>query len=262
MAVLIWTEEDGELVNRIRSGRSVFLSAEEMRPEAEALDRELDDLLDMAWENHNKIIESNEGNPKIVSFEQVWVLGRMVSEKGVFSHDALRGEARTLLWQALVPKCWYGVRADTSRETHWRELLPSKAKKWRTQPTKEISYRFMEIGFWLQEQPLKDASLVFGGNLTKAQDLYDRRNLRSLELRDAIFQWVNQQTSEVLDELNRPFRGKGGFSIITKALTKRFPASGPGSTLLPQHYEPDELQAIVNEVLDAARDEYFPAKKD
>ncbi len=47
-----------------------------------------------------------------------------------------------------------------------------------------------------------------------------------------------------------------------KALAKRFPARGPGSAWLPQHYEPDELQKIVNDALDAARDAYFSAKAD
>ena len=31
----------------------------------------------------------------------------------------------------------------------------------------------------------------------------------------------------------------------------------PDSALQPQHYPPDELQAIVNETLDAARDAHF-----
>lgn len=49
-------------------------------------------------------------------------------------------------------------------------------------------------------------------------------------------------------------------SVISKSLSKRFPASGPGSALLPQHYPEDELRAIVCETLDAARDLHFPQK--
>ena len=262
MAVLIWREEEGSLVNSVRSGRSVFLSAEEFRAEAEALDARLDGVLDMAWNTLTLITERKDGKPQLNSFEQVWVLGRAVAVNGILRHEALRGEVRTLLWQALAPKCWYGVRADASREPRWRDLIPQRAKKWLKQPKENSSYRFLEIGYWLREQQLQDASAVFGQDYSKAQDLYDRSSLRSPVLRRAVLQWLLRQVPKVREELARPFRGKGGFSIVSKALAKRFPARGPGSARLPQHYEPDELQRIVNDVLDAARDAYFSAKSD
>ena len=257
MAVLVWSESDGALGNIVRSGRRVMLSAEEFREEAEALDAALDEALDMAWQALTIITERVNGSSRFNSFEQVWMLARAVRVNGILQQEGMRREVRTILWEALVPKCWYGVRADLTREPRWRSLLPPKAKKWQTQPREASSYRFMEIGYWLQEQSFRDASDVFDGNYAKAQDLHDRTALRSLELRQAILRWIRQQRQEVRDELGRPFRGKGGFAIITKFLTKRFPSRGPGSARLPQHYPTDQLQAIVDEVLDAARDEHF-----
>ena len=52
-------------------------------------------------------------------------------------------------------------------------------------------------------------------------------------------------------------KGNRNFAVIPNALQKRFPASGPGSALLPQHYPEDELREIVSAVLDAARDAHF-----
>jgi len=110
----------------------------------------------------------------------------------------------------------------------------------------------------LREQQLNDACEVFGWKYVNAQDLRDRTELRSVERRQAVLYWLRRQVPEVQDELAKPkIKGKKRFSIITKALSKRFPAKGPGSALLPQHYPEDELRVIVNKTLDAARDAHF-----
>ena len=258
MATLVWSDRDGVLGNSIRSGRRVALSAEEFRAEAEVLDQQLDALLDMAWHTLTLLTKHENDKPRFNSFEQVWVLGRAVHISQILQHDAMRGEARSLLWQALTPKAWYGIRHDSERTSRWRELIPAKTKRWRSHPQESKAYNFLNVGYWLREQQLHDAGEVFGWKYSNAQDLYDRSSLRSFELREAVLYWLRRQTPEVREELAKPLRGKGRFAIISKALNKRFPASGPGSALLPQHYQDDELTAIVCEVLDEARDLHFP----
>ncbi|MDE2856700.1 MAG: hypothetical protein OXN94_02505 [Chloroflexota bacterium] len=258
MAVLVWSDRDGSLGNSIRSGRRVALSAEEYRPEAEALDKQLDAVLDMAWQALNIITRRKDGKPRFNSFEQVWVLGRAVYISEILRHEAMRGEVRTMLWQALTAKAWYGIRHDGVSEPRWRELIPSRNKKWQTQPTAPKAYEFLDIGYWLREQQLHDAGEVFGWRYVNAQDLRDRSSLRSIELRQTVLLWLRRQSPSVREELAKPkIKGQERFSIIPKALQKRFPASGPGSALLPQHYPPDELRLIVCDVLDAARDAHF-----
>ena len=262
MAVLLWSEQDGILNNEIRSGWRVFLSAEEFRPEAEALDARLDVLLDMAWSALAIIAKDKGGELVPESFDQVWTVGRAVWREGVLRHEAMKGEVRHLLWQALVAKCWYGVRADATREPRWRDLLPKKSRKWRTHPRDASSYRFLEIGHWLREHHYQEAGELFQWNLTKAQDFWDRTSLRTPVLRAAVLAWLREQPDSFREQLKRGARGSGGARALVKALARRFPSRGPGSARLPQHYEPDELQRIVNDVLDAARDAYFSAKSD
>lgn len=261
MAVLVWSDHDGSLGNSIRTGRRYALSAEEFRPEAEALDERLDDMLDMAWHALTLIARRENDRTRLNSFEQVWVLGRAVHISEVMQQEAMQGEVRAVLWQALTAKAWYGIRHDLQREFRWRELIPSKATKWQTQPKEASAYRFLEIGYWLREQKLHDAGEVFGWKYSNAQDLYDRSSLRSLALREAVLYWLRRQSPSVRVELAKPIRGKGRFAIISKALGKRFLARGPGSALLPQHYPEDELRANVCKTLDEARDMHFPSSK-
>ena len=258
MAVLVWSERDGLLGNSIRSERRVALSAEEYRPEAEALDQQLDNLLNMAWQALNIITRHEHGKLRLNPFEQVWVLGRAVFVSEVLQHEAMKGEARQLLWQAMTAKAWYGIRYDGEQEPHWRNLIPRRNKLWQTKPSASKSFEFLDIGYWLREQQLHDAGEVFGWKYSNSQDLHDRSSLRSFELRQAVLYWLRRQLPEVREELGkRKIKGKQHFSIIPIALQKRFPARGPGSALLPQHYPEDELRTIVCEVLDAARDAHF-----
>lgn len=257
MAVLVWSDRDGVLGNSIRTGRRVSLSAEEFRAEAEALDQQLDALLDMAWHALTVITQQKNGKPSFNQFEQVWVLGRAVNLNEIMRHEALRGEERVLLWQALAPKAWYGFRHDTERDPNWCELIPRNRRQWQTQPTNTRAYDFLEIGYWLSDQQLHDAGEIFTWKFNNARELYVRASLRSVELRRAVLFWLRRQTPELREALAKPSRGKPGFELIPKALQKRFPAKGPGSALLPQHYPEDELRAIVCGVLDDARDAHF-----
>lgn len=258
MPVLVWSDRDGALGNSIRTGRRVSLSAEEYRPEAEALDQALDNLLDMAWHALTIITKREKGKPRFNSFEQAWTLGRAVFVAEILLHPAILGEERTLLWQALTPKAWYGIRHDASRDSRWRDLIPPRAKKWQTKPKDATAYRFMEIGYWLRDQQLHDAGEIFGWKYSNAYDLYHCASLRSIELRQAALNWIRWQKPVVKESFDKA----AGFRILQQALQKRFPAKGPGSALLLQHYPPEELRAIVCETLDAARDTHFSQLSD
>ena len=200
MAVVVWSDREGVLGSTIRSGRRVSLSAEEYRVEAESLDQQLDALLDMAWHALTLITQRENGKARFNSFEQVWVLGRAVEISEILRHEAMQGEQRVFLWQALTAKAWYGIRHDYERAPRWRELIPRKATKWRKQPKKASAYRFLEIGYWLRTQQLHDAGEVFGWKPSNAQDLYDRSSLRSLKLRRTVLYWLRRQSPEVREE--------------------------------------------------------------
>ncbi len=259
MPVLIWNFENDSLGSVVRTGRRFALSAEEFRPEAEALDRDLDDLLDEAWHALNIITRRTNGEPRFDAFEQRWVLGRAVYVSEILRHEAMLGEERRFLWQALTPKAWYGIRHDATREPRWRALIPKRYRSWQSKPKQRDAYEFLEIGYWLREQQLQDAGELFGWTSSNAQDLHKRAGLRSFQLRQAVLHWLRRQSQEVREALAKPkAKGKRNFAEIPYALSKRFPASGPGSALLPQHYPADELREIVCETLDAARDLHFP----
>ena len=259
MAVLIWREEREQVYNSIRTGRRVFLSAEEFRPEAEALDERLDELLDDAL----ALMAENAGEGKPSPLVKAWSLGRAVARSQALRHKAMHGEVRAMLWQALAHKCWYGVRADATRESRWRELRSTgKRAERRVNPeksqTNKFKYEDFDIGLWLSDQDLDEAGLVFGNSMANALELYRRPTLKSHELRQAILPWYREQSELVRKEFSRATPGAKGFKLVAKALAARFPSSGPGSARLPQHYEPAELQRIVNQALDAARDAHFP----
>ncbi len=260
MPALIWSDSDGVLGSVVRTGRPYFISAEEHRDAAEALDQRLDDLLDMAWHALTLITARKDDKPRFNSFEQVWVLGRAVHISGILRHEAMQGEERFLLWQALTAKAWHGVCHDLEREPRWRALIPSRKKQWRTnRNSKRLDrlYDFLEIGYWLRHQQLHDAGEVFGWNFNNANQLYRRSALRSIQLRRAVLRWLRRQSPEVREALAKSGRGKPGFELIPKTLQKRFPATGPGSALLPQHYPEAELREIVRAVLDRAREQRF-----
>ena len=99
MAVLLWSENAGALGNSIRTGRRVFLSAEEFRPEAEALDERLDALLDDAL----ALMAENAGESKPSPLVKAWSLGRAVARSQALRHKAMHGEVRAMLWQGAGP---------------------------------------------------------------------------------------------------------------------------------------------------------------
>lgn len=260
MPVLLWSENDGTLGSIVLTGRRYFISAEEYRADAEALDQELVDVLDMAWHTLTLIARRENKKAHFNTFEQVWVLGRAVYVSDIMRHKAMLGEDRFLLWQALAAKAWHGIAHDLAREPRWRELIPARKKQWRTRTDDsrlDRAYDFLEVGYWLRDQQLQDAGEVFGWEFSNARKLYVRPTLRSKELREALLYWLRRQTPEFRD-FAKITKTVDGFIVLVKALNDRFPARGPGSALLPQHYPEDELRAIVCKTLDEARDMHFP----
>ena len=244
MPVLLWSERDGVRATEVRSGRSVRLSTEEFRAEAEALDPQLDALLDDAL----ALLAEQAGDAKPTPLLKAWVLGRAVARAGVLQSAALRDEVRELLWHALAHKCWYGLRADGSREPRWRLLRSSTEDRVNPQLTKGKRRIFedFEIGLWLQEQKYDEVAAIFCGKMSSAKELFRRTAQRHVSLRRAILYWLGQQS----DELRGQLKNTHEFRAIPKALAKRFPSRGPGSARLPQHIDEETLQEIVADVLD------------
>ncbi len=245
MPVLLWSERDGVRATEVRTGRPVRLSAEELRPEAEALDPKLDALLDDAL----ALLAEGAGDAQPTPLLKAWVLGRAVACAGVLQDAALRGEVREVLWQALAHKCWYGLRADGKHEKHWR-LLRSTSERRVNPPqaaTNQFRHEDFEIGLWLQEQEYDDAVALFNGMMRNAQELFRHPAQRHANVRHAILHWLSQQPTQ----LQRRLMNTREFRAIPKALAKRFPSSGPGSALLPQHIDEEALRRIVVETLDA-----------
>ncbi len=245
MPVLLWSERDGVRATEVRSGRPVRLSAEEYRDEAEALDPKLDAMLDDAL----LLLEEYAGNRKATPLLKAWVLGRAVNKSGVLESTALRDEVRELLWQALAHKCWYGLRADGSHEPRWRQLRsasercvnPLKAA------TNKFRYEDFGIGYWLQEQEYDEAVTVFRGMMGNAKELFRRPAQRSINVRRAVFHWIERQP----DEIRQRLANTKEFRSIPKALTKIFPSRGKGSARLPQFMDEESLRQLVTNALDA-----------
>lgn len=244
MPVLLWSERDGVRATEVRTGRSVRLSAEEFRAEAEELDPQLDALLDQALLLLNVYADHKRATPLL----KAWVLGRAVRQSEVLESEALRDEIRELLWQALAHKCWYRLRANGSLCHSWRQLRPVTDNMADPQLSrgKRRIYEDFEIGLWLQEQEYNDAALIFGGKIKCAKELYRRPAQRHLDVRFAIQVWLEHQSDEMRSRLSKTKE----FSEIIKALSRIFPSRGPGSARLPQYLDHERLQCLVSEALD------------
>ena len=245
MPVLLWSQTaPREFSSRVRTTRRSRFGAEEHRPAAEALDREIDEMLDMAY----KQLSSAKADTKAeVEFIRRWRLGRVLSDSGLLTSTNFEpGEDKRawndqILWEALRTKCRLGVRVTKEFEPNWRKLIPA-GELVPKRPEHDVFRR----GLWLQEQDLPDAQITFGSSLSNANELHRRGPSSHIKMRRALHGWLLTYDEQSRAALTRTKH----FETMCKALAKRWPGRGPGSAKQPVHYPQDELDGEVRRVLE------------
>ena len=245
MPVLLWSQSDsGAFSNRVRTTRRSRFGAEEHRPAAEALDREIDRMLDSA---HRRFSSAEVDSRAELEFVRRWNLGRVLADSRLLeSPDFEPGEdERTwndqILWEALRTKCRLGVRVSGEIEPDWQELIPA-GELVPKRPEHDVFRR----GLWLQEQDLPDAQITFGSSLSNANELHRRGPSSHIKMRRALHGWLLTYDEQSRAALTRTKH----FETMCKALAKRWPGRGPGSAKQPVHYPQDELDEEVRRVLE------------
>ncbi len=238
MPVKIWSRENGTLTNSVETSRGDSYRGERYRPDAEALDREIDQMLDRALELSASV--SAEASEQ-AAFVRRWAVGRALAESGILQSKHLESQETKTLWQAIARKCRLGVRADATSEERWHELIPE-----RESDPKRIERDVFAIGLWLQEQELSAAMWTFGAKFHNARRLHGRGAINPKQLRDALARWFENSPPSLRVILTR----RRNFEALARALAARFPARGPGSAKRPVHYSDKELYGEVCRVLD------------
>ena len=239
MPVKIWDRtSNGALISRVATSRSHSYRGERYRTDAEALDEEIDRMLDYAVELSASVPAAESEQ---LSFIKRWSIGRALTESKLSESEYLEPEEQKLLWLAIARKCRLGVRSDGSPEEHWRGLIPSRE----SDPLR-IERDVFARGKWLQEQELELAMASFGASLTNAREIHSRGAINSKNMRDSLARWF----SELTPARRAEFKNTGNFIQLVKALARRFPARGQGSAKRPVHYSEEELYEEVRKVLD------------
>ena len=245
MPVKIWDiSPDGILTNSIHTTRRSTLRGEEFREEANALDRQLDQMLDRALELTSSV--QTPGSESL-AFAKRWSLGRALAESKVLDSPYLELDERKDLWTALARKCRLGIRASGEPEKDWIGLIPERE----ADPI-YIERDVFSRGLWLQEQDLDQARLTFGSRLFNAKELHSRAAINSKQLRDALARWFDGAS----ESRRRQLTTSKTFSHIAKALAARWPSRGPGSAKRPVHYSKNDLYAELCKVLDPLADQH------
>ena len=239
MPVRIWDRtSEGALTSRVETSRSRSYRGERYRTDAEALDEEIDQMLDHA-------VELSECAPAVEvgqqSFVRRWSIGRALAESRLSESEHLETAERRWLWLAIARKCRLAVRSDGSPEESWSGLIPSRASD-----PRRIERDIFAMGRWLQEQEIKPAMASFGASLANAREIHRRGAINSKNLRDALAHWFGELAPALRSELTK----NEYFVALAKALAKRFPARGPGSAKRPVHYSQNELHEEVSKVLE------------
>ncbi|MYA51709.1 MAG: hypothetical protein F4045_11495 [Chloroflexi bacterium] len=247
MPVKIWNRADSTLSSVVETVRPASLRGELFRAEAEALDREIDEMLDraVALAADVKTAEAEQR-----AFVKRWAVGRALMESGLVQSKHLDPGEQMSLWQAIARKCRLGVRADGSSEKAWQELTPNREPD----PTR-LERDVFAVGLWLQEQELATAMMAFGGSRTNAREIYRRGAIRTKNVRDVLARWFEELEPSQRLTLTKP----GNFLPLARALATRFPGRGPGSAKRPVHYSDEDLYAEICKVLDPIADELAPS---
>ena len=239
MPVKIWDRSsDGVLSSRVETSRSCSYRGERYRPDAEALDKEIDRMLDHAVVLSTRV-RSEEARQH--SFVKRWSLGRALAESRLTESDYLETAEWKWLWLAIARKCRLSVRSDGSSEESWSGLIPKRE----LDPSR-IERDVFAMGRWLQEQEIEPAMASLGASLTNAREIHRRGAINSKNLREALAHWFSEMCAERRSELTKNVN----FVPLAKALARRFPARGPGSAKWPVHYSETELYEEVCKVLE------------
>ena len=239
MPVKIWDRtSDGVLTSRVETSRVNSFRGELFRADAEALDEEIDRMLDCA-------VTLSAHEPPLGARQQAfvkrWSIGRALAESSLPESEYLETAEQKWLWLAIARKCRLSVRSDGSPAKRWRGLIPDRE----LDPTR-IERDVFAMGRWLQEQEIGQATASFGASLTNAREIHRRGAISSRNLRDALARWFSELSREHRADLTK----NTNFVQLAKALAERFPARGPGSAKRPVHYAEDELYEEVRRVLD------------
>ena len=251
MPVKIWDRDgQGVLTSKIEPGGGSLLGGEDHRTEAEALDAEIDGVLDRA-EELSSVCSEDEGGTQ--QFVRRWATGRAIAESHILQSPHLEPGELAYFWDAMARKCRIGIRSSGEPEVRWRSLIPSRE----IEPGR-IERDVFSVSLWLQEQGIENAMASFGGSLTNVREIRNRESLRSRELRDALGRWRSSQHPghhALLVEGKR-------FITIAKALRARWPSKGPGSAERPEHLTHEELDHEIRQVLVPIVDEILSGSTD
>lgn len=239
MPVKIWSiDEQQGVISHIESDRPTRWTSEELREEAEELDRLLDRVLDSAVDSvrhWHKV-----GLP--LEFLRAWAVGHSLRTSEISDVPALRNEQPYRVWQALASKCRTGCRADRTIEQSWKGLRPKRAGEPRREGGR---LDYFEMCRWLAEQDLEDAAATFGGHVRNVWQMLERPSLRPIVLRRAFLGWLRSLPEESRNELLEPKT----FAEMMKVLRRRWPDRGPGSARRPIHYQNEDLRQEIGRQL-------------
>lgn len=245
MPVLLWSEsEPGKFSSRVQTTRRSRFGAEEHRPIAVAFDREIDEMLDTAYDRLSRVQTTTKAENEFV---RRWMLGRVQVDSNLLGSANLdpvedkRASNRQILWEALRTKCRLGIRVDGTVEQHWKDLIPS-GELVPKRPEHDVFRR----GLWLQEQDLPDAQITFGSSLSNANELHRRGPSSHIKMRQALRDWLLTYTEHDRATLTKT----KNFETFAKTLAKRWPGRGLGSAKQPVHYPQNELNEEVRRVLE------------
>ena len=239
MPVKLWNiNESGAYISFIATNRRSGLGGEEFRWEADAMDAELDKVLDRAADLATPA--SKEKSNRTL-FVKRWAMGRSIAESGILQSPHMVGESRSNLCLAMARKCRLGIRASGEHEPRWCGLIPDRE----TEP-KRIEADIFGLGMWLQDQELEDAIATFGGGLHNAKQIWSGEPLRAERFRNALGRWFAEHDTAQLDHLYRIPQ----YAVIAKSLRRRWPSRGPGSAKRPAHYDLPSLISEIRQVLD------------
>ena len=238
MAVKIWNmDESGVMISTIRTDNRSGIGGEQLRPQAEELDAEIDRVLDEA----HRLLTQEHRKGKSNLFAKRWAIGRAIANSQILESANLEAGQRPDLWLAMARKCRIGVRHSGDRVKKWRGLIPDREME-----PQRIERDIFGIAKWLQEQNLNGAAVAFGSGLHNASEIWRGEALRSKNFREAPAQYFAGYNAEDRATLYK----SQAYTSLAKALRRRWPSRGKGSAKRPVHYDQEELLAEMKKVMD------------